>query len=80
MPGDGRTPVVADDHSLGSTECVEEANHIADQMEQCVPVDGLRAVGFAVAAHVWSDSVETGFGEGTELVAPGVPRFREAVA
>jgi hypothetical protein len=40
-----------DDGSLGP-ERVEQAHHIADQMEDGVLIDRLRPVALAVAAHV----------------------------
>src|ERR1043165_7927009 len=48
-------------------------------MEDRVLIDCLRPVALAVAAHVRSHSVEAGFGQRGELMAPGIPGFRESV-
>ena len=60
MPGHRRAPVVADDHRLSLAQRVEQADHVADQMQQRVLVDRLGPVGLAIAAHVGRDGVEAG--------------------
>ena len=80
MPGDGGTPIVADDDGGGRMKRVEEAHHVADQVEDRVLVDGVRPVALALAAHVRCHGVESGRGERPELVAPGVRRLGKAVA
>src|SRR4029078_5305335 len=42
-------------------------------------IECLRPVVLAVAANVRSHSVEAGFGQRGELMAPGIPGFRESV-
>ena len=80
VPGDRGAPVMAgDDRRLGPQR-VEHAHHVAHQMEQGVLVDGLWALGLAVAAHVGGDGAVAGLRQGVELVAPGIPGLREAVA
>ena len=80
VPGHRRAPVVAGDHRLLGTERIEQADHVADQVQQRVLVDRLRAVGLAVAAHVGRDGVVAGLRQRGELVAPGIPGLRKAVA
>ena len=80
MPGHRRAPVVPGDHRRSLAERVEQADHVADQVQERVLLDLLRRVGLAVAAHVGRDGVEAGLGQGAELVAPGVPGFGKAVA
>ena len=48
-------------------------------MQQRVFFDFGGSIGAAIAAHVRSDRVEAGFGQGPELMAPGIPGLREAV-
>ena len=80
VPGDRRAPIVPGDHRRLGTERVEQADHVADEMEERVLLDLLRRVGLPVAAHVRRHGMEAGFGEGAELVAPRIPAFRKAVA
>src|SRR5271165_4756107 len=49
-------------------------------MQQRVFLDLGGSIGAAIAAHVRSDRVEAGFGQGAELMAPRIPGLREAVA
>lgn len=61
-------------------QCIEYADHIAHKMKQRVLVDCFRPVGLAVATHVRRNGVVAGFGQGFELMSPGIPGFGEAVA
>jgi hypothetical protein len=54
--------VTSDDRSLGAQR-VEQPDHIANQMEQRVLIDRLRAIGTAVAAHVGCHGMKPGLGE-----------------
>jgi hypothetical protein len=70
---------VARDHGGGFAQCVEQADHIANQMEQGVLVDLLGAIGLPIAAHVRRDGVKSRVGERVQLMAPGIPGLRESV-
>jgi hypothetical protein len=75
-----RAPIVADDHRGRRFECVKDAHHIADQMEDRVLVDSLRPVTLAVPAHVGRNGVETRRSQRIDLVAPRIPALRKTVA
>lgn len=69
-----------DDDSVLRLERVEHADEIADHVEDGVLIDRFGPVALAVAAHVGRDRVVAGRRQRLELVAPGVPAFRKAVA
>jgi len=71
---------MADNESCGRFQRVEQARQVADQMEDGILIDRLGGVALAIAAHVQRDGVEAGGGERVDLVAPGIPGFRKAVA
>jgi hypothetical protein len=77
--GDGRAPVVADDHRRPLAQRVHHCGVVLDEVEHSVrghvPGPG-RA---SVTAHVDGDGAETCGGQGRQLVAPGVPGLRETV-
>src|SRR5258705_2626347 len=79
LQGDSRASVMADDDGGWRFEGVEQPHQITDQMEDRVLIDGLRPIALAVAAHIRSDGVEAGGGQRGELMAPGIPGFRESV-
>ena len=58
---------------------VEHAEQVVGQVDDVVVLDGLRAAGPAVAAHVRRQHVVAGVGERRDLVAPRVRQLREAV-
>ena len=68
------------DHRLFGAERIDDADHVADQVKQCVLVDRLRPVGLAVAAHVGRDHAISGGRERGELMAPRVPGLGKSVA
>ena len=80
MPGDGRAPVVAGDHRRFRTQGVEQTHHVADEVQERVLVDGLGPVGLPVPAHVGRHRVEAGLRKRRQLMPPGIPGLREAVA
>src|SRR5215211_8712323 len=49
-------------------------------MEDCVLVDRFRPIALAIAAHIGRHRVKTRGSERGNLVAPGIPGFRKAVA
>lgn len=65
--------------NLAMTEVVEEADEVADEVRDGVGGGAEGGVGVTVATEVGGDGAEAGGGEGGHLVAPGVPRLREAV-
>jgi hypothetical protein len=71
---------MADHDRVLRLQRIQEADEIADQMEDGVLIDRLRLVALAVAAHVRGDHMEAGRGERIDLVTPGIPAFRKAVA
>jgi hypothetical protein len=60
--------------------CVEQADEVADQMEDRVLIDRLRPVALAIAAHIGRDRMKTRRGERRNLMTPGIPGFGKAVA
>ena len=74
------SPVVTGDHSLLSTQRIEQTDHVANQMQKRVLVDRLGTIGPAVTAHVGCDDVESSRGERRQLMAPGIPGFWKTVA
>ncbi len=80
MPGDGRSTVMTDDDRRRRAERVEDADHVADEVEERVLIDGVWLVALAIAAQVWGDGAKARRGERGELMSPGTPGFREAVA
>ncbi len=71
---------MAGDDRLPGAERVDEADHVADQVQQRVLVDRFGAVGPAIAAHIRRHDMEAGRGQGRELMPPGVPVLGKAVA
>jgi hypothetical protein len=72
-------PVVANyDHSFFA-ERIEEADDVANQVEDGVCLDCVWAVGLTIASLIGRHGVEAGSGERRQLVSPGIPGFREAV-
>ena len=79
LPDDEPAPIVADEHGLLVTERIEEAREIAGQMRHVVGLDFGRARRAAIAALIGRDDVETCFGQGRNLEAPGIGELRKAV-
>ena len=79
VPGDRRAPIVPDDDRPLRPERVDDADHVADEMQDRVFLDLLGTVGLAVAAHVGRDSMVAGLGERVQLRPPGTPGFGKAV-
>src|SRR5207237_10928931 len=79
-PGEAGGQSLADDERGFGLKRVEQADEVADQVEDRVLIERLRPVARAVAAHVGRYGMKTGCCERTYLVAPGIPGFRKAVA
>jgi hypothetical protein len=71
---------MADDHRLLFTERRNQRDHVADKIEDAVGVDVGRRAGAAEAAHIRCNYAETGFGNGWDLMPPGIRQFRPAMA
>lgn len=69
-----------DQHCGIGAQRIRQADQIADEMEDGVSIDRLRAVALSVAAHIGRHDPESRFRKGWNLMAPGIPRLREAVA
>ena len=70
---------MAHQKDLFDTEFIEETDKVTDDEECRVGRDGGRGVGVAVATKVRGNSAVAAGREVEELLAPGVPEFREAV-
>ena len=73
------SPVVADDHGGLGAEGIEQARHVAHQVEDGVGVDGFGGLGLAVATHVGRHGVVARRSQRRELMPPRVPELGEAV-
>jgi hypothetical protein len=62
------------------SERVQQSDDIADHVELGVLIDAFRFVGLAVAPLVRRHNVVAGFREAAELMPPGIPGLRKAVA
>lgn len=61
------------------TQFIKEADEVTDKMECRVRRDRGWGVGVAVSTKVWGNGTVAAGREIEELVAPGIPEFREAV-
>jgi hypothetical protein len=68
-----------DDDGGRSTKRIENADHVADKMQDRVLVDRLRRVTLAVAAHIGGDNTEAGGSKRVDLVPPREPGFGKTV-
>ena len=80
MPGDRRTPVMADNDSLLFAKRRHQRDHVADIVEDGVGADVSRRAGPAEPAHIGGNDMETGFGDRSDLVPPGIGEFGPAMA
>ena len=71
---------MADDDCRRDLERIEQTHHVTDQMEDRILIDPLGCVALAIAAHVRRNRVEARRGQRIDLVTPGIPGFRKAVA
>ena len=60
VPSGGRAPVMADDDGLLDLERVEQAHHVADDVELGIDLGRLGPVALAIAAHVRRQHAKTG--------------------
>ncbi|MNY03297.1 hypothetical protein D3C86_1359090 [compost metagenome] len=79
VPGDRRTPVVADDHGLILPQRPDQIDHVSDQMQDRMLLHISRFVGPAIAAHVGGDGAIARLGQGLNLRSPTDPQFGKAV-
>ena len=80
VPGDRRAPIMADDDGLFLAKRRHEGDHVADGVEDGVGADVTRRAALPIAAHVGRHDMETGVGQGRDLVPPGIGQFGPAVA
>ena len=80
IPRRRAAPVVADDDAFVDAERVEHPDDVGDDLPLGVSLDGLGAIGFAIAALVGRDGAKSCVGERANLMTPGIPEFREAMA
>jgi hypothetical protein len=52
---------------------IQHADHVANQMQHRVLVDRLRGVSLAITTHVGCHDMKPGFGQGMDLMPPGIP-------
>ena len=71
---------MADDDGLFLTKRRHEGGHVTDGVEDGVGTNVTRRAALPKAAHVGRHDMETGFGQGRNLVPPGIGQFGPAVA
>jgi hypothetical protein len=64
---------VSDDHRCLSAYSIEQADYVANMMEQRVPIELFWAIRLPVASHIWRDRLESSFCERMQLMAPRIP-------
>lgn len=79
IPGHGSSPIMAHHEHFVHGQRIEESDEVADDVEGGVGRRRGRRVGVAVAAEVRCDGAVAEGGEGEKLVAPRIPKLREAV-
>src|SRR5262249_46588034 len=72
--------VVAGDHPLPGTQSVDETHDVADVIEYRILLHLLRTVAAPIAAQVGGHRTESSLRQCRELMPPGIPAFRKAVA
>ena len=71
---------MADDDGRRRLQPVQQPHKIPYQVEDRVLIYRLGPVALAIAAHVRGNDVEARLRQRIDLVAPGVPAFRKAMA
>ena len=71
---------MASDHRLLDAERIQQADHVAEMMQQGITVDLLRRISLSVATHVGREPTEAGRGQRAQLMAPGIPELGKPVA
>jgi hypothetical protein len=71
---------VADEHRFRDVERIEQADHVGAQDLHRVLGRVARRIGATVAAHVRRNRTQTVVAERVQLMAPGIPELRPAVA
>ena len=77
LPGDAGAPIMPDDDGGRRPQRIENADHVADEMQDRVLVDRLRRVALAVAAHIGGDDTEAGGSKRVDLMPPREPGLQE---
>jgi hypothetical protein len=63
---------MADDNGALFTQRRHQRDHVANEIEDAVGTDLGGRAGATKAAHIRRDDVETGLGDGRNLVPPGI--------
>jgi hypothetical protein len=71
---------VADDKGVLLAKRCDQRDHVADRVKNAVGADLGRRAGLPKPAHVGRHDMETGLGQGRNLVPPRIGQFRPAVA
>jgi hypothetical protein len=71
---------MSDYHRARRLKPIQQPHEVPDKMQHRVLINRLRTVALAVTAHVRGDRMKAVRGERIDLVTPGAPTFRKAVA
>ena len=71
---------MAGDDGRVCAERIDEAGHVADEVQERVLVDLARPIGLPISPHFGRHGVEAGARERGKLVSPRIPGLGEAVA
>jgi hypothetical protein len=69
----GGAPIVSDDHRCLCAYSIEQADHVANKMEQRVPIALFWAIRLPVASHIGRDRMKSSLCERMQLMAPRIP-------
>ena len=67
-------------HRLLYAEGIQQADYVAEMMQQGIALDLWWCIGLPVAAHIGGDRMKTGCRQFPQLMPPGIPAFGKAVA
>ncbi|CUX53142.1 hypothetical protein AGR5A_Lc20175 [Agrobacterium genomosp. 5 str. CFBP 6626] len=80
MPGNGCTPVMADDHCFVFTKGIHESDEVTNAMKDRVLIRLFRSLRFAIAAHVRRNGAKTGVSQRCHLMPPRMLGFWKSMA
>ena len=80
MPGDRRTPVMANDGRPLFAKRGDQCDYVSHRIEDAVCTDIGRRAGSAETPHIRRDNMETGGRKRRDLMPPRIGQFRPAVA
>ena len=70
---------MADYNRVYIAQCADQTDHVIGHFDLVVAFYGVWMIAIAVTAHIWCDNVIPRGSQGSKLVAPGIPRFRESM-